>query len=85
MESPTWPGLMAECGLTSGGDKGDWRKKKKNTDPPPKINFTYSGQRMQSKQNSWTWASFRLNEPGDEGKASPPTQRPTSVFSRGAT
>ena len=22
MESLTWPGLLAECGLTSGGDKG---------------------------------------------------------------
>lgn len=39
MESRTWPGLMAECGLTSGSDKEDWRKKKKNTAPPPPDQF----------------------------------------------
>ena len=43
MESLTWPGLLAECGLTSGSDKGPseaelirrLEEKKKKNNPPP--------------------------------------------------
>lgn len=42
MESLTWPGLMAECGLTSGSDKGPSEAelirrldKKEEKQPPP--------------------------------------------------
>lgn len=81
MESLTWPGLLAECGLTSGSDKGPSEaeltrrleeKRRKTTLPPTPINFKYSGQRMQGKQNSWMWASFRLSEPGGEGRPACP-------------
>ena len=81
MESLTWPGLLAECGLTSGSDKGPSEaelirrleeKRRKTTLPPTPINFMYSGQRMQGKQSSWMWASFRLNEPGGQGRPARP-------------
>lgn len=65
MESRTWPGLVAECGLTSGSDKGlseaelirrlEEKEEKQN---PSQINFVYNGQRMQSKQSSWAWGPF---------------------------
>lgn len=81
MESLTWPGLLAECGLTSGSDKGPSEaelirrleeKRRKTTLPPTPINFKYSGQRVQGKQSSWMWASFRLSEPGGEGRPARP-------------
>lgn len=81
MESLTWPGLLAECGLTSGSDKGPSEaelirrleeKRRKTTLPATLINFMYSGQRMQGKQSSWMWASFRLNEPGGQGRPARP-------------
>ena len=81
MESLTWPGLLAECGLTSGSDKGPSEaellrrleeKRRKTTLPPTAIKFMYSGQRMQGKQSSWMWVSFRLNEPGGQGRPARP-------------
>lgn len=83
---------MAECGLTSGRDKGlseaelikrlEEKEEKQN---PSQINFVYNGQRMQSKQSSWARASFRLNEPRDKEEDRPPPRQPTSVFTQGLT
>lgn len=92
MESRTWPGLVAECGLTSGSDKGlseaelirrlEEKEEKQN---PSQINFVYNGQRMQSKQSSWAGAPFHLNEPRDKEKDRLPPRQPTSAFAQGAT
>jgi hypothetical protein len=53
---------MAECGLTSGDDKGlseaeligrlEGKEEKQNL----QINFMYNGQRVQSKQSSRAWS-----------------------------
>lgn len=79
MESLTWPGLMAECGLTSGSDKGPSEAelirrldKKEEKQPPPPINVMYDAQSLQSKQSSWTWASFHPSDPGGGGSTGRP-------------
>lgn len=54
MESLIWPGLMAQCGLTSGSDKGlsdaglirRLEEKEEKHIPTPTINFMYNGQRV---------------------------------------
>lgn len=63
MESLTWPGLLVECGLTSGHDKGlseaelirRREEKERKIIPPPQINFMYNGQRECRVNSSWAW------------------------------
>lgn len=87
MESLTWPGLLAECGLTSGSDKGPSEaelirrleeKRRKTTLPQPPDQFQVQWPEGAGQTEQLMWASFRLSELSG-GRAGQPAQPPANI------
>ena len=87
MESLTWPGLMAECGLTSGSDKGPSEAelirrldKKEEKHPPPPRSMSCTMRRACRANRAAGHGPLSIRVILEVGEAPAAHRRPTSVF-----